>query len=197
MATPYQSEDVQRFHRWSRTYERSWMQGLFFDRVHRVALDLAAPFPAPATILDVGCGTGRLLRSAAKRWPQAALIGVDPAEGMVEAARRLTPAATFYVGLGESIPLPDASVDLAFSTTSFHHWHNQAAGVREVARVLRPGGHFILVDFAAPSSLQWLFRHNPGAPAGRRTAYFTAAGLRVLELRPALSRFVLATTAAR
>src|SRR5579883_1550856 len=127
------AHDIDRFSRWSRTYERSYLQGLIFDRAHRAA---------PESILDVGCGTGRFLRQAAQRWPGASLIGVDPAEGMIEMARRLTPGATFYVSMAEELPLPGASVDVAVTTLSFHHWSDQAAGVREVARVLRPGGRF-------------------------------------------------------
>jgi ubiquinone/menaquinone biosynthesis C-methylase UbiE len=193
----YQTRDVQHFERWSHSYEGSWMQGRFFTRVHSAVLDLAAPLPPPASVLDVGCGTGRLLRAAATRWPDAQLIGVDPAQGMVDGARRLTPGATIYRGLAESLPLPDASVDLVFSTVSFHHWRDQAAGVREVARVLRLGGHFILADVALPRVLAWLTFHGNGLPAADRQRLFTAAGLRVERQQTVVYPFVLATLAAR
>jgi len=49
---------------------------------------------------------------------------------MIVSARRFTPGAAFYVGRGESLTLPDHSVDVAFSTISFHHWKDQAAGLR-------------------------------------------------------------------
>ena len=195
--TPYQTRDVQHFERWSQSYEDSWMQRRIFGPVHRAALDLAAPLPAPATVLDVGFGTGRLLRAAATRWPDAQLVGVDPAEGMVEVARHLTPGATIHRGLAESLPLPGASVDLAFSTMSFHHWHDQAAGVREIARVLRPGGHFILVDFAVPRVLGWFTRHGGGLPVAMRRRLFTAAGLRVERQQAIAYRFIVATVAVR
>jgi ubiquinone/menaquinone biosynthesis C-methylase UbiE len=116
------AEDIERFHRWSDTYETFWGGG-FFDRAQQAALDLVAGGEelSPGTLLDVGCGTGRLLRAAARRWPEARLIGVDPAEGMVVVARRLMPAAEFHVARAESLPLPDAVVDVAVSTISFHH----------------------------------------------------------------------------
>ena len=57
------------------------------------------------------------------------LLGVDPAPGMIEVAKRLTPTARLYLGTGEALPLEEASVDLALSTISFHHWQDQAAGV--------------------------------------------------------------------
>src|SRR5271165_595488 len=131
--TSYQTRDVRHFEEWSRTYEGSWMQNRLFNRVHLAVLELAAPLPPPAQVLDVGCGTGRLLRAAGMRWPEAELIGVDPAQGMVDEARRLTPAATFRRGLAESLPLPDASVDLAVSTLSSHHWRDPGKGVGEIA----------------------------------------------------------------
>lgn len=195
--TSYQTRDVQHFERWSRTYEDSWMQTRLFNRVHAAVLDLAASLPAPASVLDVGCGTGRLLRAAAVRWPAAQLIGVDPAEGMVDIARHLTPGATIYRGLAESLPLADASVDLAFSTVSLHHWHDPAGGVREIARVVRPGGHFILADFATPRVLGWLARHRGGLPVTVRGRVFTAAGFRVERQRRVVYPFIVATVAAR
>ena len=193
----YQTRDVQHFEDWSRNYERSWMQRRLFAPVHRATLDLAASLPAPARVLDVGCGTGRLLRAAAARWPEAQLIGVDPAEGMVDVARQLTPGATIHRGLAQSLPLPDASVDLALSTISFHHWRDHAAGVREIARVLRPGGHFILVDFAPPRGLAWLTGHQGAQTATARERLLTAVGLRIERQRGVVYPMILATDAAR
>jgi ubiquinone/menaquinone biosynthesis C-methylase UbiE len=138
------------FEEWSETYEDSPMQRLIFDRVHRAVLARVPEGLRPSSILDIGCGTGRLLRKAGARWPEAALFGVDLSEGMIAQARARTPGATFTVGAAETLPAPDASVDLALSTASFHHWQDQAAGLRQVARVLRPGGVFVLGDLVFP-----------------------------------------------
>ena len=143
------AEEVEDFNHWSDTYEDSWSQHLFFDRVHNRVLDLVRVESAPGDIVDVGCGTGRLLRKIHKRWPSARLTGVDPAEGMVKKARQMMPDSTFMVSPAESIPLPDTSADLVFSTTSFHHWSDQVQGIREIRRVLRPGGQFYLADIAS------------------------------------------------
>jgi ubiquinone/menaquinone biosynthesis C-methylase UbiE len=195
MTTTSRKNDVERFSRWSRTYEDSWLQKHFFNRVHEAVLTLAANGAEPEIILDVGCGTGRLLRAAGTRWPHAALIGVDAAEGMVEVARSLTPGATFYVAMAEALPLPDASVDLALSTTSFHHWSDQAAGIREVARVLRPGGRFFLADVAGPAWLSKLLHWSRFQSPAHVQTLFTEAGLRVILQKPVVSRFVLVTAA--
>jgi len=100
----------------------------------------------PSCIIDVGCGTGRLLRVASVRWPKAQLFGVDPAEQMVAEATQLNPNAIFEIAPAESLPFLDETADIVLSSLSFHHWANQGKGLQEIARVLRPGGLFCLAD---------------------------------------------------
>ena len=189
-----ETEDVREFNRRSATYERSRKQWLFFDRLQRSVLGLVESEANPASILDIGCGTGRLLRKAGERWPNSRLIGVDPAEGMIERARLLMPNAIFYVSMAESLPLPDASVDLAFSTASFHHWRDKVQGVREVGRVLRPGGRFFLADIWPPLGLSKIFRHFRANDPARVRDVFVRAGLNVEAQRKLMGRFLLVTT---
>jgi ubiquinone/menaquinone biosynthesis C-methylase UbiE len=186
------AEDVERFNRWADTYETFWGRR-FFDRMHQAALDLVAGGEevCPRVVLDVGCGTGRLLRAAARRWPGARLIGVDPAEAMVTVARRLTPEAEFHVAGAESLPLPDAVADVVLSTISFHHWGDQAAGLREVARVLRPGGRFGLADVSLPAWLAKLVRHPGARSTAVIRALFSQAGMPMRAQQRMLARTVL------
>ncbi len=194
MASKHREKDIERFDQWSSSYESSWMQRAFFDQIHQAALALAASMVhQPESVLDVGCGTGRLLRRAYRYWPEAQLIGVDPAQGMIEKAKLLTPNATFFTAMAESSPLQDNSVDLAISTTSFHHWQDQAAGIREIARVLRPGGYFMLVDVSFPNWLASVFRlKRVHSPAQMRTL-FTQAGIQVQTQQTLAWRRWLAT----
>ena len=180
MATKRRKKDIERFDQWASTYEDSRLQRVFFDQIHQTTLALATGIVHyPVSVLDVGCGTGKLLRQVKVFWPEAQLIGVDPANGMIEMAKRLTPGATFFTSMAEALPLQDASVDLALSTTSFHHWQDQAAGIREIARVLRPGGCFILVDACFSDWFVRDFRLKRfHSPAQMRTL-FTQAGLQV------------------
>jgi ubiquinone/menaquinone biosynthesis C-methylase UbiE len=153
-------DDVQRFESWSKTYENFWGQR-YLDSLHKLMLELVAteaPHLSPSAILDVGCGTGRLLRRVAARWPAAELIGIDPAQGMVEVAQELMPAARFHQAFAESVPVGEASVDLVLSAVSMHHWSDSSLGAREVARVLRRGGLFCLADISLPAWLSKLFR---------------------------------------
>lgn len=181
------------FENWSKTYERSLMQWFLFDRVHKAVLDMVPAEFRLVDILDLGSGTGRLLRRCSMRWPEARLFGVDPAYGMVEKARQLTPSATFFNSPAETLPLSDASIDLAFSTVSFHHWQDQTLGLRQVARVLRPGARFYLADLLAPFGFNSIFRHGsqPGATDVR--ALFEKAGLIVVTQRWLLVHGLLIT----
>lgn len=195
--TSHATRDVEHFEQWSRTYEQSWMQRRFFDPAHAAALNaVEATGVSPVTLLDVGCGTGRLLRDARARWRETQLIGVDPAEGMIAVARELTPEAVLLVGSAEALPLGDGSVDVVLSTLSFHHWRDQQAGLREIARVLRPGGRFVLVDVASPHWLARLFGNPRARDARARRTLFAAAGLHIVSQR-SLRPFLLLTVAER
>jgi SAM-dependent methyltransferase len=79
MSMAPQSPDTDRFDRWARSYEDSWLQTLFFDRLHRAVLTRLASGPPPESLLDVGCATGRFLRQAGARYTdkrlQDAVVG--------------------------------------------------------------------------------------------------------------------------
>ncbi|HET9410247.1 MAG TPA: class I SAM-dependent methyltransferase [Candidatus Dormibacteraeota bacterium] len=145
--------DVDRFGEWAPTYEQHWMQRRIMGPVQETVLELAsAQVPQPASILDIGCGTGRLLRAAAARFPGARLDGVDAAEGMVKQAEASLPPGLqirFQQATAESLPFSDAAFDLVFSTMTFHHWSDQQKAVGEVKRVLAPGGRWLLADMVA------------------------------------------------
>ena len=92
------------------------------------------------TILDLGCGTGRFSDALAVRF-DAEVVGIDPSKKMLEQAqRKLCEGRVRYEhGRGESIPLPDNSVDLIFMSMIFHHFENPALAALECRRVLRNG----------------------------------------------------------
>ncbi len=171
-------DDIQTFNRRAATYEKSRRQNLIFDRVQKIVLTLTCR-DKPETVLDVGCGTGRLLRKVKEQWSDANLIGVDPAESMIAEAKQLLPNAQFHVGMAESLPLHDASVDLVLSTMSFHHWADQAKGISEIARVLRTNGRFVLADIIAPFGLSMFFKHFKRSNASKTRALFAESGLNV------------------
>ena len=135
---------------------------MVFEPVQKTLLDMAvAEVPKPSAILDVGCGTGRLLRAAELRFTNARLEGVDAAEEMIgqaEAALARGSRIRFALAAAEKLPFPEASFDLIFSTMTFHHWADQAKAIGEVGRVLAPGGRWLLADFIATGPMRWVFR---------------------------------------
>jgi len=154
--------DVDRFGEWAPTYEQHWMQRRIMGPVQETVLEMAAAqVPRPAAILDIGCGTGRLLRAAAARFPGARLDGVDAADGMIKQAIATLPAGLqiqFQQATAESLPFPDGSFDLVFSTMTFHHWSDQQRAIGEVRRVLAPGGRWLLADMVAKGPMVLVVR---------------------------------------
>jgi len=187
--------DVRRFDEWAPSYDRSALQRLLFMPTHGRMLDLIAKDgkgSSPASVVDVGCGTGRLLRAASILWPDARLFGVDPAEHMLSEAAIANPKASFELAQAESLPFDDRSVDLVMSSLSFHHWGDQAKGIREISRILRPGGRFCLADHNFP--LARLTREKVKSRAQVREM-MSAAGLALLAQRGAGLPFLLITLA--
>lgn len=182
--------DVDRFNRWAERYERHPLQRLIFAPVQRTLLEVAATeVPQPRAILDVGCGTGRLLRAASTSFPSARLEGVDAAPEMVRVAQAMAPAGagiTFRLSGAEKLPFGDATFDLVFSTMTFHHWSDQRAGIGEVARVLAPGGRWLLADFVASGVMKYvrrLFRLRRFPERRDLDPMLAAAGLEVASQR--------------
>ena len=179
--------DIERFNRWATTYDRHWMQRIIFNPIQRAVLDVAAEqVGRPGAILDVGCGTGKLLKSARSRFPDARLVGVDAAEEMVKYAQSTTPAGAieFRQAIAEGLPFPNGSFDLVFSTMTFHHWQDQARGAAEVARVLTPGGRWLLADFVASGFMKpvrALLKIHQFPDRARLQAMLADAGVKVVK----------------
>lgn len=99
-------------------------------------------------VLDVGCGTGALLYRIASSYPNARLVGVEPVPEMLGIARnRLPPRVELREGRAEQLPLNDESFDVVVSCNMFHYIRQPVAALREMGRVLRPGGKLIITDW--------------------------------------------------
>lgn len=136
----------------------SWL--LSFGRASRVRRTIAdlANVEQGQSVLDVGCGTGTLAIMLCDRAGEGGEVcGVDASPEMIAVARRKAAKRNadvdFEIGLIERLPYADALFDRALCTLVLHHLdeHLQQRGLREIVRVLKPGGRLLLVDFGGSS----------------------------------------------
>ncbi len=184
-------EDVHEFNARAAHYDTDWLGRNFHRPVQRTTLDIAARLaPNPHAILDVGCGTGALLRMARERFPSATRTGIDPAERMIEVAALADPTARLHIASAQRLPFGDNEFDLVLSTNSFHNWPDQRAGIAEIGRVLTDGGTLVLVDpFAIGALLPWatlVGKRNRLRTKADVEAMLGAAGLRCTGWQPVI-----------
>ena len=99
-------------------------------------------------LLDVGCGTGDLLQRLSQRYPGAQLSGVDPVPEMLMIARRKLPLEVdLREGWAERLPFESGRFDVVVSCNAFHYIREPLAALREMGRVLAPGGRLVITDW--------------------------------------------------
>lgn len=132
----------------------------------------------PARVADLASGTGDLAIAIAKRWPAAEVIGIDPSHQMLGigrlkvAARKLDRRIELTAGDALAIALPDASVDGVTIGFGLRNLPDRALGLREMARITRPGGRVCILELAEPS--------GPLAPFARIHVHHVAPWLGAL-----------------
>ena len=148
-------------------------------------------------VLDVGCGPGALIAELVRRVGAGAVAAVDPSEPFVAAARRRHAGVDVRLGSAEALPFPDDGFDAVLGQLVVHFLRDPVAGLRELARVTRPGGVVAACvwDHAGgegPLGTFWAAAraldagiedesHLPGTRAGHLTELFGEAGLEEVE----------------
>lgn len=196
--------------------ERDYLPGLgrhylmpLYDVVHRVfglarvhdEMITLAGLRGGRRVLDVGCGTGNLLRATGKRHRNVELTGVDPDLKMLARAerkmRRAGLAARLDRGYAQELAFPDDSFDVVFSSLMLHHLDTPSKDemLAEVRRVLRPDGVLVLADATLhdhdhhgrrkSGSMKEHLRDNYGDAVAKRIAAagFTLEPTRLRKLR--------------
>lgn len=137
----------QLFNRWAPFYDCIFTS-VFYQAAHQRLLEFVELSSSPQ-ILDIGCGTGRLLHRLAVKFPHLQGVGLDLSAQMIAQAqqRNLYPARLSYQqGNAESLPFSAGQFEAVFSTISFLHYPHPQVVLAQIERVLRPGGRFYLVD---------------------------------------------------
>ncbi len=102
-------------------------------------------------ILDVGCGSGWLVRRLAALVPKGSVTGIDVSDQMIrrsQLANGAVPNARFILGTAEAIPAPSDSFTKVLSVESAYYWHDPARALSEIFRIVRPSGSaWILINF--------------------------------------------------
>jgi SAM-dependent methyltransferase len=187
-------------------YDR--FMGRFSGLLSEPMADLAG-VRAGMDVVDVGCGTGALARVLVARLGSDHVTGVDPSESFVAAARERFPAVRIEHASAESLPFADGSFHAAIAQLVVHFMTDPVGGIREMARVTRPGGTVAACvwDHAGgtgPVSLFWDAArdldpgvtdesHLAGTRAGHLVELFEASGLRDVEGSVVVAELELAT----
>lgn len=127
-------------------YERFFVPAIGEPLAHDL-IHLAALRPGER-LLDVGCGTGIVARLASQQvGPDGTVAGLDANPGMLAIARSVTPedvSIEWYESSAEEMPLPDEAFDVVLCQISLQFMMNKLAALREMRRVLVPGGRIVL-----------------------------------------------------
>ncbi|MBU0640595.1 MAG: ubiquinone/menaquinone biosynthesis methyltransferase [Planctomycetes bacterium] len=146
------------------TYERvNTIASLGRDAHWRRRAVAAAQVRPADVVLDIACGTGDMIRTFAAASPSPALlVGVDFAANMLVQGRYADLATPLSLVRADALRLPlrDESVDVISCTFGVRNFAELAVGLREMCRVLRPGGRVVILEFALPDNrvLRWFYR---------------------------------------
>jgi SAM-dependent methyltransferase len=131
------------------------------------ALDLAAPRPGEV-VVDLGCGRGQdVIRAAGRVGASGEAVGVDASEAMLEKARSSLPPflanARFVRSDLAALDLPAGMADVVISNCTINHAPDKEAVYREIRRILKDGGRFVVSDVVAEDELPASVREDPEA----------------------------------
>ena len=169
----FKSRSRAAFDRQARTYDSAGY-GRHALRLQPAVLAALEPLPF-SVLLDVGCGTGRLLEAVAAARPGLRLLGIDLSPEMLAVARERLGGATRAAGVAvdlhvadaEHLPFADGTAEVVTCVDSFHHYPDPAAALAEMHRVTRSGGALVIGEWHVGRFWRGLMnRLLPHTPSG-------------------------------
>lgn len=128
-----------------------------FKMLRRKVIKNLKKMKPKGTLVDIGCGSGKLIIQIAEHFDNLTLIGVDIAEDMIALAKENSlkkgqrDKIEYKIGTAEELSFSDDSIDFIISTLSLHHWSNPLIIFQEIYRVLKENGKFLIFDFRRDS----------------------------------------------
>src|SRR5690349_9949875 len=148
------------FERGADDYERA--RPSYPDAAVDLIVDVCGLGPG-VTVCDLAAGTGKLTRLLVPSG--AEIVAVEPVAAMRDQLLRAVPGVEVLDGTAETIPLGDGSVDAVTVAQAFH-WFDTDRALPELRRVLRPGGHLVLIWNVRDESVDWVSRFTELLVAG-------------------------------
>lgn len=164
-----EKNSINQFTRWADNYDNPFTS-ITFQQTNSQIIKLFNPNPN-SSLLDVGCGSGILIQKLLALKRNMQLYGLDITPRMVEVAKRKfrnDPNVEITLGSAIKMPYEDNSFDFVTCASSFHHHPDPLLSVKEMVRVLKPGGKLLILDMCIEGFLRkLLFKieniyHNEG-----------------------------------
>ena len=130
-----QYENLRERYKFSRWYQNLWLEEMIKTTTRM-----------PKRTLDYCCGTSLLYPHVRKRFPNSEYVGIDLSSEMLRVGKRRWSEIRVHQQDGENLRFPKETFDLVLAKGAVHHLPDPEAGLKEINRVLKPGGHLILSE---------------------------------------------------
>lgn len=149
-------------------YQAYWRERVYENKAERLAVTkLLQPTPKKGKIIDIGAGFGRLMPVYGRYFDQCILL--DSSQKMLQKAKKKIKRENvrFVKAKAEKLPFKDQTFDVALIVRTLHHLKKPEKAIKEISRILKPGGYLIL-EFANKIHLKSVLRNF----LGRKISYF-------------------------